>query len=71
MISFKTIDRFEHNYNLKLLRMEAEGKVPHGPGLWHIDIRHDDWCGGLRGKRCNCDPDIRFVDHATWEREHE
>jgi hypothetical protein len=58
----------DHNYNLKLLRLHAEGKVPTG-GLWHADIRHDDWCAVFRGQYCDCDPDIRFVDDATWERE--
>ncbi len=26
-----------------------------------IDVRHDDWCGALRGQVCNCDPDIQEV----------
>lgn len=57
----------EQNYNLKLLRLHAEGKVPCGPGLWHADIRHDGWCGLLRGgDRCNCDPDITFLSDAEW-----
>lgn len=60
----------EHNYNLKLLRMDAEGKVPRGPGVWHADIKHDNWCAIFRGQYCNCDPDIRFVDAATWQKEH-
>jgi hypothetical protein len=58
----------EHNYLRKLRKLHAEGKGPHGPGLWHTDIRHDEWCGVFRGGRCNCDPDIRFVDNATWQK---
>ena len=52
------------NYLTKLLRLERERKLP--PGLWHVDIRHDDPCGIFRGQRCDCDPEIRFVDNATW-----
>jgi hypothetical protein len=55
----------EHNYNLKLLRLNAEGKVPR-EGIWHADIRHDDWCAVFQGQYCDCDPDIRFVRDAEW-----
>ena len=53
----------EHNYIVKLKRLEAEGKTPQS-GLYYTDIRHDDWCGIFRGRRCNCDPDIGFVKVA-------
>jgi len=58
----------EHNYNLKLLRLNARGKVPKGAGLWHAEIRHDDDCTIFRDQYCDCDPDIRFLDHAAWKR---
>ena len=53
------------NYPIKLLRLESESKLP--PGLWHADIRHDDWCGIFRGRHCDCDPDIAIVDDAMWQ----
>ena len=55
-----------HNYLIKLRRLESECKLQ--PGLWHADIRHDDWCGIFRGQRCDCEPDIRIVDDGTWQR---
>ncbi|MGA7234654.1 MAG: hypothetical protein WBY44_03175 [Bryobacteraceae bacterium] len=55
----------EHNYMNKLLRLEAESKIPHAPGLWHTDIEHDDWCGINKGRRCNCDPDVYVYPHGN------
>ena len=57
-----------HNYTLKLLRLQAEGKAPASPGLWRCEVRHDDWCGIWRGGRCDCDPVIQF---AECQRENE
>jgi hypothetical protein len=54
----------EHNYRLKLLKMVADGKVPTS-GLWHTNIRHDDWCNSFCGGYCNCDPDIQFVEEPN------
>jgi hypothetical protein len=54
----------EHNYLVKLKRLAAEGKVPTTPGLWHAFVTHDEWCGVHLGQRCNCNPDIYFVNHA-------
>lgn len=63
----------EDNYLKKLHRMQAEGDVPAGPGLWRVVTAHDDWCGALKAPptRCGCDPDIRFFDvHGNpWRRE--
>jgi hypothetical protein len=46
-------------------------KVPQAPGVWHTDVRHDDWCGYLRGRRCNCDPVIRFLPKGQGENPRE
>jgi hypothetical protein len=54
------------NYLVKLERLYAEGKTPQTPGLWHALVEHEDWCASNRDMPCNCDPDISFVDHATW-----
>jgi hypothetical protein len=49
-----------HNYLKKLLRLQAQGGLPVGVGLHQLDIYHDDWCHIYKGKRCNCDPDLRL-----------
>jgi hypothetical protein len=51
----------QHNYTRKLQRLIAEGKLPSEAGaMQSIDVAHDPWCRLLRkGKRCNCDPEIR------------
>jgi hypothetical protein len=55
-----------HTYMKKLLRLYAEGKLP-TRDLWLLDIYHDDWCGIYRGRRCNCDPDIRLRQNLSWD----
>jgi hypothetical protein len=50
----------------KLLELKAEGKLPHTPGLWQMEIRHEDWCGFFCGHRCNSDPTICFLSDAEW-----
>ena len=30
-----------------------------GPGVHHVEIRHDDWCSLLNGRGvCDCAPDV-------------
>lgn len=42
------------NYRAEVIR---EGlKLP--PGLHHVDIYHEDWCGIFSERKCNCEPDI-------------
>jgi hypothetical protein len=58
----------EHNYQIKLSRLAAEGKLQPPPGLWRLDIEHDSWCGINSGRSCNCDPDIYLYpeeDHSA------
>lgn len=45
------------NYMKKVLWLTAT--LPPG-SIADIHISHDDWCGTFRGRRCNCDPDIRI-----------
>jgi hypothetical protein len=36
---------------------KAKGGLP--PGVYTVDIRHDDWCDQLAGKGpCNCSPEV-------------
>ena len=50
-------DAAKHNYMKKLLKLQAEGKLPK-VGVNEVDVAHDDWCQVYRGGYCNCDPDI-------------
>lgn len=46
-------------YMPRILRMLQQGELVTRPGQpLHIDVRHDHWCGALRGQRCTCEPDI-------------
>jgi hypothetical protein len=47
-----------HNCRAKIRALWEAGAIPRDAGLHMIDIAHEDWCGVLQGKRCNCDPDI-------------
>ncbi len=49
----------QHNYVIKLMKLYQQGKVP-TVGLNEMAVYHDDWCGIYQGRRCNCDPDIKF-----------
>jgi hypothetical protein len=53
----------DHNHVKKLRKLMAQGKIPIEAGtVSQVDIAHDPWCQLLRkGKRCNCDPDIRLA----------
>ena len=51
----------EHNYQVKLARLIAVGKIPKEAGVNHIVIRHDDWCGVYSSQRCHCDPEIEYL----------
>src|SRR5688500_16839940 len=62
------VRKYGHNYLTRLKRLIAEGKVPAAPGLWHLEVQHDSWCGSNCGLRCNCDPDIYLYseeDHSA------
>ena len=57
------LDPTTHNYMKKIQKLRRQGKLPTTVGLNLIDVYHDDWCGINRGRRCNCDPDIRVQQH--------
>jgi len=45
-------------YVVPMLR-EAARRGFTGPGIYHINVQHDDWCDLLRARGpCNCDPEI-------------
>ncbi len=52
----------EHNHLKKLRKLIAQGQIPIESGsVSQVDVAHDRWCRFLRGKRCNCDPEIRVA----------
>jgi hypothetical protein len=50
-----------HNYQKKLMQMQAEGKIPKG-GFTSAAVKHDSWCRVYNGGECNCDPEIEFTE---------
>jgi hypothetical protein len=52
----------EHNHVKKLKRFIASGRILVMAGTVSlVDVAHDDWCRIFKGKRCNCDPEIRVA----------
>jgi len=51
-------DPNKHNYMKRIATLQRAGKIPSAPGVYQIDVRHDDWCNIYRGGYCNCDPEI-------------
>ena len=39
-------------------RLLASPQPQGAPGVHHVYIQHDDWCGFFKGGDCNCDPDM-------------
>ena len=43
-------------------RLEREALLAHAKGrageVFHIEVRHDDWCEIFHNRACNCDPEI-------------
>ncbi len=51
-----------HNYLKKLLALYQAGKLTlPGPGLYRLEVQHDDSCQIFQGGVCNCDPDLVIV----------
>lgn len=46
-----------------LSRMLAS--TPPAPGLSHIVVQHDDWCGIFQGAGCTCTPDMHRRQHGS------
>jgi hypothetical protein len=36
----------------------ASAPWSHPPGVHHVTVAHDGWCGIFKGKDCTCTPDI-------------
>ena len=39
---------------------EVGPKIPWKPGVTHMVVFHDVWCGIYDGKVCNCDPHVKL-----------
>jgi hypothetical protein len=48
----------KHNYQKAIDWLTENGKIPVEVGLHMMEIRHDKWCEGHVGLRCNCQPDV-------------
>ena len=54
-----------HNFEVKLEKLLASGELTLPDGsLGNISIAHDDACGYLKGKRCDCDPKFEIRSHT-------
>lgn len=42
---------------LQMLMQHIE-RTGTSPGLHHIEVRHDPWCGIFEDDECDCEPDI-------------
>jgi len=52
-----------HNYEKKIIQLQAEGKLPAERGkVYDFKVAHDDWCRVYNGGECNCDPDMTAVE---------
>jgi len=43
------------SYKQKVL----EKMIGKTPGIYHINVEHNNWCGIFKGGECNCKPKIR------------
>lgn len=57
----------KHNYQKKIARLIAEGKLNTNIGVHMLNIQHDDWCAIFDGGLCNCDPDIELAE-PVWDK---
>jgi hypothetical protein len=48
------------NYITKLHYLWRLGVIPREAGVHMVDVYHDTWCSIYKGKRCNCDPDVKL-----------
>ena len=52
-----------HNYEKKILVLQAEGKIPTTPGKTSsIAVGHESLCNIYYGGECNCDPSITVTE---------
>jgi len=47
-----------------LQRLLDGGWTPDPGELVEVVVLHDDWCSFLRGGQCNCDPDVKVINHG-------
>lgn len=52
-------DWHKHNYAAPMLALRSKVQAM-GPGVYHVDCWHDDWCSIYRGGYCDCDVDVRL-----------
>lgn len=60
-----------HNYEKKIQKMLAEGKLPtpERGKVYDSKVSHDSWCRIYNGGECNCDPDITITEITAANRD--
>jgi hypothetical protein len=48
------------NYVRKLKLLQRLGVLPASVGVHEVIVLHDAWCAHLRGRACNCDPEVKL-----------
>lgn len=59
-----TIANPTHHYMQLLANVPPELLTP---GVYRVNVYHDDWCGVYSGQMCNCKPEIQITKVATGE----
>jgi hypothetical protein len=49
------------SHQKKVLAVLEKNQAIQKPGVHHVVLIHDNWCGILNGGECNCNPDINYV----------
>ena len=57
--------RMKNNYLEKLLNDYEAGRLSPCPGINHVHVLHDDDCSFLKGKECDCEPEIKLLKADT------
>jgi hypothetical protein len=50
----------QSNYVRKLHYLRRIGALPREAGYHQVSVYHDDWCGILQERPCDCNPDIKL-----------
>ncbi|MER2520225.1 MAG: hypothetical protein ABTQ34_06000 [Bdellovibrionales bacterium] len=47
----------------------AAMSTPHQTSdIMHVVVFHDNWCGVYKNKPCNCNPDIKILSEAEYQK---
>lgn len=49
-------------YIRRLVKAYFEDGIPNAPGVFPVEVYHDDWCGHWQGGPCDCDAQVEIRD---------